>query len=1198
MEWMVMPEHPMMFGFIQFVYLTNRSIDEFKKSAVPDFICFDAQKCPALLATITPINIIHGLTCCNISNLINYVEFLDFDRLISTFPGIIRNCWTRDIETSCANSSYFHCNQSLKCIPYNRVGDGIADCFHSEDESFNACHLNDSNRFTCESNPNQCLLPVALGNGLPDCPQGEDELYAYTSSLVKLMPFASLCNYYNDYEGPASDFMETDETNCEWWPCNNPYTRCDNFWHCLNGIDELNCPNAPCSLNEHECENILLGSSYCLPLNHIFDKYIDNCSDPLATRQIYFYNGTQNINNDYLSWNNTKCVTTNEICRNSNFSSISKAQPDVCLHACIQPNSMCRIAVHVLENTEYLCDLKSRGRSYIFSDLFLTAIRFGDFPPINTNHSIPNISKHNQEKRLIPKTDPNFISYCHRGIAVLHSINQTKICLCPPNYFGSQCQWQNQRISLTLQFLWRSTASITVIFQAIIMLIDENGQIAPNFEQITYMPSRDCDTKFNIYLLYPNRPKNLSHNYSIRIDLFEKTNLNYWSSWYLPISFLFLPVNRIVSQLLIPDIQQTTSCSLSCGKHGKCMQYINNKSLFYCQCNQGYYGTRCEMSYECNCSSDSYCLAPFICVCPLYKFGTHCYLKHSICQLSHNPCKHSGLCVPNDDRIDLTGFTCFCSQDYSGARCENTNNQIDIHLPDRIIEQTSFLLIHLITAIKNAEHQRITLMKKIPYNQNILRLYLSQPFNILLLQIPNQYYYLGILREMFIPSENIYTKIKLRQRCFSIDELLNNTLRNSGYLHRTKYYPLLCRQYLQMRCFYDNDLLCICDIDRFSNCFFFNHTMNYDCQGYNYCENDGQCFQNNETCPTKSTCVCQDCYYGAKCQFSTKGFLFSLDPILSYHVKPNVSLIHQPLIIKISIIISTIMFILGLISGLLSILVFHRVKPRQVGSGYYLLVSSITSIFMIIVLTIKFWQLILSQMSLINNRSLLTFNCISIDFVLKVLLASSEWLNACVAVERMISVIHYTSFNKKRSKQLAKLVISSVFLVTIITQIHDPIHRQLIDDTDDDEQRIWCFVEYSSSIGIYNSFITLCHFLVPFSINLITALVIIKKIARRRSNIYPEQSFQDHFQRQMHRHQHLLCAPCMLIVLGLPRLIVSFSKRCMKSAREPWFHLIGYFVSFIPSMLTFIVFVLPSKTYKNELHMIYEQTMRRFRRIT
>jgi hypothetical protein len=40
--------------------------------------------------------------------------------------------------------------------------------------------------------------------------------------------------------------------------------------------------------------------------------------------------------------------------------------------------------------------------------------------------------------------------------------------------------------------------------------------------------------------------------------------------------------------------------------------------------------------------------------------------------------------------------------------------------------------------------------------------------------------------------------------------------------------------------------MCICDIDRFSNCFSFNYTMNNDCQGYNYCENDGQCFLNRK----------------------------------------------------------------------------------------------------------------------------------------------------------------------------------------------------------------------------------------------------------------------------------------------------------------------------------------------------------------
>ncbi|CAF4786459.1 unnamed protein product, partial [Rotaria sp. Silwood1] len=56
---------------------------------------------------------------------------------------------------------------------------------------------------------------------------------------------------------------------------------------------------------------------------------------------------------------------------------------------------------------------------------------------------------------------------------------------------------------------------------------DEQEQIVSNHEQITYMPVRDCNTKHNIYLLYPNRPKNLSINYSIRIDAFDKITLDY-----------------------------------------------------------------------------------------------------------------------------------------------------------------------------------------------------------------------------------------------------------------------------------------------------------------------------------------------------------------------------------------------------------------------------------------------------------------------------------------------------------------------------------------------------------------------------------------------------------------------------------------------------------------------------------------------
>ena len=684
------------------------------------------------------------------------------------------------------------------------------------------------------------------------------------------------------------------------------------------------------------------------------------------------------------------------------------------------------------------------------------------------NTSPPIIHKPNSNKTIRPDIDNQFISYCHRGILLFTGLNQTKLCLCSPNYFGSQCQWQNERISLTIQLRWRSTASTAVIFQLIIILIDQHGQLANSYEQLTYVPSRDCNTKFNLYLLYPQRPKSLSKNYSIRIDLYEKIQLAYWNSCYLSIPFQFLPLNRIVTQLIIPETPQIESCLLSCGHHGKCMRYTNPKSLLFCQCDQGYSGFQCQNKDQCHCANDSFCLHSLICLCPLYQFGSFCHLTHSICHSSNNPCQHNGSCIPIDHRIDLKGFTCFCSEDYSGERCQNKNNRIDISLDQTIRSKSSLLLIHFVAAFPNAEHERTTQLKRIPYNENSLTIYAKQSFHILFIQIPDKDYYLTVLREQFLASEYIQTEVSSKQRCSSLHELVNETYFEYEYLRRVKSYPLLCRQHSELKCFYDKELMCICDLDRFSNCFLFNHTMNNDCQGLNYCQNDGQCFQNNQTCPTKLTCICPDCYYGGKCQFSTKGFLFSLHSILAYHIKPKISLNKQPLIIKISITISTILLLLGLINGFFSLITFSSIKVRQVGSVYYLFFSSIISILIIILLTIKFWLLISSQTSLITNRFYLYLNCISLDFILRIVLSSSEWLNASVAMERIFSVIRRTRFNKKTSQKVSKWIISIIIPMPILTHLHDPLHHQLIDDFDIDEHRIWCFVEFSSSLNIYN----------------------------------------------------------------------------------------------------------------------------------
>ncbi|CAF4488330.1 unnamed protein product [Rotaria sp. Silwood2] len=104
-------------------------------------------------------------------------------------------------------------------------------------------------------------------------------------------------------------------------------------------------------------------------------------------------------------------------------------------------------------------------------------------------------------------------------------------------------------------------------------------------------------------------------------------------------------------------------------------------------------------------------------------------------------------------------------------------------------------------------------------------------------------------------------------------------------------------------------------------------------------------------------------------------------------------------------------------------------------------------------------------------------------------------------------------------------------------------------------------------------------------------------MARSRSQAQTRTPFKEHLRQQFHQHKNHLFTSCALVLLALPRLIMSFISGCMKSPRNPWLYLFGYFISFIPSMMTFIVFILPSKKYKDELTTMIQRTIQRFRNI-
>ena len=211
-------------------------------------------------------------------------------------------------------------------------------------------------------------------------------------------------------------------------------------------------------------------------------------------------------------------------------------------------------------------------------------------------------------------------------------------------------------------------------------------------------------------------------------------------------------------------------------------------------------------------------------------------------------------------------------------------------------------------------------------------------------------------------------------------------------------------------------------------------------------------------------------------------------------------------------------------------------------------------------------------------------------------MSTNDWLSACVSIERTVNVFKGVLFNKIKSRKLAKKMIVLVCLLTISTQIYDPVYRRLVDDTE--EQRTWCVTQYSSSMKTFDWIINLLHFSIPFLINLISAVLIIFQAARNRSNAQKTQTYREHLSKQFQHHRHLLISSFILVLLAVPRLIISFLFGCMKSVRNPWLYLTGYYVSFVSPMLMFIIFILPSKVYKTELKEIIRHFRHRHRNVT
>ncbi|CAF0942894.1 unnamed protein product [Adineta steineri] len=1154
------PVNPVLFGHVRFLY-DPKEIDNINTTLAlkPDYVCYDEQLCDFLTPTFYHKNLtcLHG----NQTGLDLNVELTTWKSIIDSVKSYFIGCITERYQNiSTHYSSLYHCKNSSKYISKYRIVDGIPDCFLKDDEqAFELSFLlNQTLRFQCP-NDKQCYSLLISPN---ICTRPTDINYE------KIL-FYQICDRIADLPLMLINGQNhSDETHCEDWQCNNIYTRCDGFQNCLNGEDEKNCTQL-IKLNHFLfCISPQNYTFMCLPADQVSNEIVDCLGVSFDTDEYFQMNNITVETYKFRYWNYTKCKEDENTCEEH--------------QNCFMYNNY-QFCVNYLKSYDLndLFNMQNIECQIVNTGYVSFSLKNALVYPIS--QTIPTYFMKTQiadEEIELPIKKISQQDVCNYGLHIYHRLgvgNYSSLCFCPPNYYGDQCQYQNQRVSLTLAL---ATVKKPIIFAIVVTLMehDNDRQEIHSYHQFTYESKKYCGQTIDIYLLYATRGKNDSKNYSIRIDAFDKSSLTYLLSWHLTIPFIFLPVNRLSAFLTIPISRSLNfnHCNLQCYK-GTCMKY-HNEERFFCRCNPGWSGAQCHIPIDCSmCASDSVCIGSIqhrsICVCPQDRFGSFCRLR-LICPVGF--CENNGRCVVIDERLIDESYVCFCPEQFSGPRCEDVNHRIEISLNN--IETQSYLLVYIYDEISfERSIPTFTILKKLTMFQNHVILYSQYMFKMILVKIDTRYY-LAVLQKL--ERSNITTSINPARRCASVDEILNTKLVSLPRIQQLKSYHIPCQRDFNLQCFVDEFYMCLCTEEHHSNCFPLDHQLSFICEDNVYCENGGTCLQDRPMCFYSILCVCNDCFFGDRCQFYAKGIGLTLDDLLRYEIRPNSTLNDQSLVVKLSATFIMIIFLVGLINGFLSYLVFHNRDSRKVGSGIYLRLSSIISILIVGMLVIKFWFVVYSYMSPLINRNILRIGCLVFEPLLRLFLNMSNWLNTCVAIERAISVLQGINFNKKRSKCIARWVCCLLPFIILGSMSYELISRDLFDDHE--EQRVWCVLRYSQSIEKYTTIVQYFHFVVPFAINLFSALYIIINIARQRTTTRTKFSYRQQLLNQINEHKQLIISSIVLAILLFPRFLISLLSTCVKASQNPWLYLSGYFLSFFPSSFIFVIFVLPSTFYKKQ----------------
>ena len=330
---------------------------------------------------------------------------------------------------------------------------------------------------------------------------------------------------------------------------------------------------------------------------------------------------------------------------------------------------------------------------------------------------------------------------------------------------------------------------------------------------------------------------------------------------------------------------------------------------------------------------------------------------------------------------------------------------------------------------------------------------------------------------------------------------------------------------------------------------------------------EGKCLQGDLKDSNDFICLCPFCHQGDRCEFSIQAFGFTLDSLLIDFSK-KVKIIYVSL--------AFIVFIIGLLNNFCSFVTFKRSTPRKFGVGNYLLMVSCLNQMALLCLLFKFIQI---TFGIIDAGS-----CKAVSYFLSVMTRSTYWLTSWITLDRLLMILFPTSSSSKNPRLAIGIGVSTLLLLFAM-HVHEMLYYTTIQHRS--TRSLICITNFDTNlISTYNRISAVMHYLFPFIIQVICITLLIILVARSRvKTVGHSMSFGDVLKKQFVTQKELYVTPTIIILSALPQAILTFSFACTQlSDWQRHTLLVSYLISYAPQVLGFILYVLPSTSYKKEFY--------------